>query len=277
MSAIEMWGGVADAWDRNEAFIREHLVPATQRMFELAAIQPGDTVLELACGPGEIGIAAAELVGDDGRVLLSDGAHEMVAVAERRTREMPNVETMVVALEDIQLESDSFDVVLCRHGLMFASDPSGPLGEIRRVLAPGGRLVTGTWSKREDNAWIGLLFDAVGEQFGAPFPPPHVPSPLSLDSPELLERLFGEAGLVDARAEVVVSPSSFASLEDWWALVPQIAGPLATALAAVEPEVREQIRDRAMAAGARVGRQLPDGRIELGGSVVVASGVKPGE
>jgi SAM-dependent methyltransferase len=275
MSSIEMWGGVADAWDRNAAFIEEHTAPATRRMFEFAALLPGDRVLELACGPGELGIAAAGIVGDDGHVLLSDGAPEMLAVAERRTQHLANVGTAVVELEDIQLESGSFDVVLCRHGLMLARNPRGPLEAIHRVLTSGGRLVTGTWGRREDNAWIGLLFDAIGEQFGVEFPPAHVPSPLSMDHPELVQRLFTEAGLVEARAEVVTSPSAFATLEDWWTLVPELAGPVAKAMAGIEPEIRQRIRERALLAAESVGKQTQDGRIELGGSIVVAVGTKP--
>jgi len=273
MSNIEMWGGVAGAWEQHAAFVEQHTAPATKRMFERADLQPGESVLELACGPGEIGFAAAKLVGPSGHVLLSDGAPEMIAVAERHAAGVANVDTAVVDLDQIDLPAASFDAVLVRHGLMFAADRAATLRAIFGLLKPGGRLVTATWGRREDNPWIGLLFDAVGAQFGVEFPPPQASSPLSLDQPELLERLLTEAGFTDVHAEAVFSPSHLPSLEAWWQLVPQIAGPLATAMAGMEPAVREQIRERALAAAAEVVRPTDDGQIELGGSIIVAVGV----
>jgi ubiquinone/menaquinone biosynthesis C-methylase UbiE len=52
-------------------------------------IRPGDTVAELGCGPGGLGFAAAELVGADGQVVLSDVAPEMTAIAADRARRRP--------------------------------------------------------------------------------------------------------------------------------------------------------------------------------------------
>lgn len=273
MSNIEMWGGVAEAWEQNRAFVEQHTAPATARMFELAAIAPGDAVLELAAGPGEMSFTAAALTGEGGRVLLTDGAPEMVAVAERAPTRPANVETAVVSLDAIDLPAASFDVVLCRHGLMFAADAGTTLSATRALLKPGGRLVTGTWGRRADNPWIGLLFDAVGAQFSVEFPPPGASNPLSLDDPALLQQLFTDAGFQDVQAEAVFSPSHLSSLDAWWALVPRIAGPLATAMAGMDPEVREQIRERAMAAAEAQVRTTKDGLVELGGSIVVTAGV----
>lgn len=274
MSVIEMWGSVAGVWEQNAAFVEQHTAPATRRMFELAAIRPGERVLDLACGPGEMGLLAAGLVGGDGRVLLADGAEQMLAVARRRAHGQANIETALVDLDAIGLQAGSFDVVLCRHGLMFAADHAATTENIFGLLRPGGRLVTGTWGRREDNPWLCLLLDAVGAQFGIEFPPPGMPSPLALDEPDAVARLFAGAGFQQVHAEAVVSPSRFASLDAWWDLVPEMAGPLAIALAGIEPEVRAQIRERALAAAAGRARRLDDGSIELGGSIVVAAGVR---
>jgi hypothetical protein len=64
------------------------------------------------------------------------------------------------------------------------------------------------------------------------------------------------------------------SVQAWWELVQRLAGPLASALAAMEPDVREQIAQRAMDAGAQASRRDGD-RIVLSGSVLIASGRAP--
>ena len=65
------------------------------------------------------------------------------------------------------------------------------------------------------------------------------------------------------------------SIEAWWELVPRLAGPLATAMANMEPDVLKQIRERAFAAATAAARPTDDGMIELGGSIVVTSGGRP--
>jgi hypothetical protein len=119
-----------------------------------------------------------------------------------------------------------------------------------------------------------LVLDAVGEQFGVPFPPPGVAGPFSLDDPDRLRLLFADAGLEEIVVEALSTPMPASSLEAWWERVPQLAGPLAAALAGMEPEVREEIRARALARGAEVSRASEDG-IELDGSVLIATGRRP--
>ena len=128
-----------------------------------------------------------------------------------------------------------------------------------------------TWGTREANPWLGLVLDAVGEQFGVPFPPPGIPGPFSLSDPVLLEDALRAGGLDDVEVVTVATPMQRASLEAWWELVPQLAGPLAVALAGMEDEVRAAIRTRALGYGAAAARPGDDG-IEMAGSVLIASG-----
>ena len=79
--------------------------------------------------------------------------------------------TRVLDLESIDEPDASYDVVLCREGLMFAPDPARAAREIRRVLRPGGRVAIAVWGPRERNPWLGLVFDAVSAQIGRARPP----------------------------------------------------------------------------------------------------------
>ena len=181
-----MWGSVAGSWAEHAAFVDERGMAITTRMLELAAPGPGDRVLELACGPGGTGLAAAGRVEPGGTVVLSDVAPEMTAVAEARARELglENVSTRELDLESIDEPDDSHDVVLCREGLMLVPERDRAAAEIARVLSPGGRFAIAVWGPRERNPWLGHLFDAVSAQVGAPIPPPGRPGPFSLsDAP----------------------------------------------------------------------------------------------
>ncbi len=77
----------------------------------------GERVLELVCGTGGVGFAAAELVGPTGEVVLSDVAEEMTAIAATRARGLSNVSARRLDLERIDEPELSYDVVLCREGL----------------------------------------------------------------------------------------------------------------------------------------------------------------
>lgn len=269
-----MWDSVAKGWEANAKFVDEHLAHATAALLDAAAVDDGDVVLELAAGPGGAGLAAAARVGPTGRVVLSDSAPEMVAVARRRAAADPRIETTVFEQDRIPFDDGSFDAVLSRHGLMFAEDPAAAVGEAVRVLRPLGRYAAMTWGPREQNPWLGLVLDAVGEQFGVPFPPPNIRGPFSLDDSGSLKTSLQEGGLTDVRVEALQTPMRSASLQAWWTRVPQLAGPLAIALAGMEQDVREAIEQRALRAGEAVVRPVGD-EIVFDGSVLIASGAAP--
>ena len=80
----EMWDRVAPGWEANATFVDAQLALATDALLDAAGVGEGDAVLDLAAGPGGAGLAAAKRVGPTGRVVLSDVAAEMMAVAGRR-------------------------------------------------------------------------------------------------------------------------------------------------------------------------------------------------
>lgn len=272
----EMWDSVAGAWEANADVVDAQLGAATEAMLDGVRAGPGDAVLDLACGAGSAGLMAARRVGAEGRVVLSDIAPGMVQAAARRAGGLPQVSTLVSDLEAIDAPDGSYDAVVCRLGLMFGGDRVAAVGEALRVLRPGGRYGAMTWSARSANPWLGRLLDAVGEQFGVPFPPPGVANPFSLDDADALARVLRDAGLQDVEVQEVDATYRDSSLDAWWTHVPQLAGPLAQALAGMDPEVRDAIRDRALAHGAAAAREAPGGDIELGGVVLVATGRRPG-
>jgi SAM-dependent methyltransferase len=269
----EMWDSVAPGWEANAGFVDEQLALATDALLEAAGVGEGDRVLDLAAGPGGAGLAAAQRVGSSGSVVLSDVAAEMVAVAARRARASARVSTAVFDQSAIGFEEDSFDAVINRHGLMFVENPVETVAEAVRVLRTGGRYAVMTWARCELNPWLGLVLEAVSDQFGVPFPPPSVRGPFSLESADVLTSVLLDGGLEDVTVEAMSTPMRAASLDEWWERVPKLAGPLAIALGGMEADVRDAIRERATQSGAKAAAIEKNG-IVFAGSVLIGSGHK---
>ncbi len=239
-----MWSAVAPGWDENADFVDRRGRGLTAAMLDSAALEPGERVLELACGPGGIGIEAAELVGPDGEAVLTDVASEMTVIAKKRAeaRGLRNVTTHDLDLEEIDEPDESYDAVLCREGIMLVPEPARAAAEIRRVLRPGGRAVVSVWGLREGNPWLGALLDAVGAQFGGAFPPPGMPGPLSLGEDRKLLAALEEGGFEDVEIAEVDVPWRGESFDEWWTRTTALAGPVAKLLEAQPPEAVEAIR-----------------------------------
>jgi len=270
----EMWNSVAGAWEANADFVDGHLAGATAAMLDAAGVDVGSKVLDMACGAGGAGLAAARRVGPSGSVILADDAPEMLAAAGRRSDGLGQVSTLLCDQGEIPLSDGTVDCVIIRHGLMFAEYPAAAVAEGLRVTKPGGRYAAMTWGARSKNPWLGLTLDAVGEEFGIPFPPAEVLGPFALDDPDRLEIVLEEGGADDVSVREFSTPAAFESVDAWWNLVLQLAGPLAIALEGMEPGVRESIRQRAVRMAGSAATETPDG-ISLQGSVLIASGSRP--
>jgi ubiquinone/menaquinone biosynthesis C-methylase UbiE len=242
-----MWAAVATGWDEHADFVDKRGRALTGKLLDLAAVQAGDRVLELACGPGGLGLAAAERVDPGGAVVLSDVATEMTTIAGRRAAALglDDVTTAVLDIERIDQPDASYDVVLCREGLMFALDPAQAAREIRRVLRPGGRLALAVWGPRERNPWLGAVLDSVSAQVGAPVPPPRIPGPFALEDAAKLGGLLENAGLRDVTVTEVPVPLEVDSFDEWWRRTTALAGPLAKMLELLPEDATRELEARA--------------------------------
>jgi SAM-dependent methyltransferase len=240
----QMWASVAPSWGAHAAYVDDRGAAVTAAMLDRAAPSAGDRVLELACGPGGVGLAAARRVLPGGSVVLSDLTAAMTAIAASRAAasNLANVSIRELDAERIDEPDASFDVVLCREGLMLMPEPALAVSEIRRVLRPGGRVAIAVWGARARNPWLGVLFDAVTEQTGIPVPPPGVPGPFALDAPEALVSLLATGQLCDVTVEEVASPVRTSSFDEWWGVVPSLAGPIAQVLDSLPDETATAIR-----------------------------------
>lgn len=115
--------------------------PAARGLVKIAALQPGERVLDVACGTGVVARLASEAVGSTGTVAGLDINPGMLAVARTTAPAGINIEWHEASAETMPFADASFDAVLCQMGLQFIPDKLAALREMRRVLAPGGRLI----------------------------------------------------------------------------------------------------------------------------------------
>ena len=159
-----IWAAVAPSWGAHAAAIDARGAGVTRAMLDAVDLARGDHVLELAAGPGSVGLAAAEIVGPDGSVVVSDIEPQMAAIAAERAHRLglANVTTRVADLQDIDYPAASFDVALCRDGAVPCPTRRAAVREVHRVLRPGGRAAFAVWAERQRNPWLGVLLDDCG-------------------------------------------------------------------------------------------------------------------
>src|SRR5215212_11043904 len=173
-------------WHRqNEALLQE----TTAAIIAAAAIAPGFTVLDVACGSGIPSLEVARVVGPAGSVTATDPSPIMIAaVAENaQQRGLTNLVAVQASVTDLPFPPASFDAATCQLGVMFFPDVQAGLVRIREVLRPGGRAALVAWGLAEENAFFGSFWSAAS---------PYLPEspPAENTSPPAEETPFGEPG-----------------------------------------------------------------------------------
>ncbi|MEU6181829.1 class I SAM-dependent methyltransferase [Streptomyces coeruleorubidus] len=197
------WAQHADRFDRAVRAYTAHLLAA-------ARIGPGDHVLDVGCGTGEVTRAAARRARA-GRVLGVDLSQRMLDVARRRTAAdgLGNAEFRQADAQVYPFDRAAFDVAVSRTGTMFFSDPVEAFGNLARALRPAGRLVQVVWQAPAHNEWFLAFTQALVAGRSLPTPPPEAPGPFSLADPDRVRTLLGEAGFTEPSFEALSAPMHF--------------------------------------------------------------------
>ena len=150
------WDLAAPAYER---LWQAQLSIAQHELLWQAALQPGERVLDVACGTGLVSFAAARAVGPAGGVVGVDLSGRMVEAARQRGEgtALTNVRFERMGAEQLALDDAGFDVVLCALGFMYMPDPAEAMREMRRVLRPGGRVAAAVWGERRRCGWAALF------------------------------------------------------------------------------------------------------------------------
>jgi ubiquinone/menaquinone biosynthesis C-methylase UbiE len=265
-----VWEAMAPGWDSRHAYFEEIARPVTELMLERLAPERGQTILDLAAGTGVAGFAAARLVGNEGRVIVSDFAEAMVDAARRHAARLglANLECRVLDAEQLDLNDDAMDGVICRWGYMLMADPVAAFRETRRVLRPGGRLAFAVFTGPDENPWGSVPAGVLVERSHMPPPEAGAPGLFALADQGRLSRLLADAGFSEPRFEEVAFTWRFADTHAYWTFLNEAAGAITIVLDRLDDDERLrvglQIRQRVEAFDS------PNG-IELQGVSLVAS------
>jgi SAM-dependent methyltransferase len=153
--------------------VRPMFQPWGELLLDAVAPQPGQSVLDVACGPGTVTRLAAERVGPSGRVMGCDLSPGMLAIARDKgaVPEGAAIEYAEAPAECLPIDDERFDVVVCQQGLQFFPKKPAALAEMYRLALRGGTLGVAVWTRIEQcppfDAIAAAVTEVLGEELGA--------------------------------------------------------------------------------------------------------------
>jgi ubiquinone/menaquinone biosynthesis C-methylase UbiE len=236
---IKRWSKSAPFWEKHRAIIRQMFAPVTQALVEDAQIAGGNTILDMATGPGEPALSLAGWVGTEGKVCGIDPIPGMIEAARRAAAglEVKNVQFDVAFADHLPFGAGTFDAVISRFGAMFFPAPADAVREIQRVLKPGRKFALAVWHFAEKNPFHFALSRVMDR---------HVPSsPPALDAldafrfaaPGKLRDFLNEAGAIEVSERLLqFNIEAPISSEDFWIIRLEMSDSLREKIAALSCE-----------------------------------------
>ncbi len=272
--SLQKWRESAPYWEKHSATIRLMFAPLTQALIKDAGIARGQSVLDVAGGPGEPSLTIAERVGPQGFVMCTDPVAAMVAAAknEASRRAITNIAFHQCAAELLPFQTDTFDVVVSRLGAMFFVDTAAAMREMLRVIKPGGSISLAVWHKSELNPFCYLVGDIMS-RYVEPVPEdPNAPGAFRFAGLGSLAGILAKSGAVDVRERVLeffiqapISP------EEFWELRSQTSETLREKLSRLSPKKIFQVTKEIMEAARDF---FPNGQMNFPAQMIVVTGRK---
>jgi SAM-dependent methyltransferase len=254
----------AENYERD--FVPAIATPVSASLLRIADLQPGERVLDVACGTGIIARRAAEAVGPTGKVTAIDIAPDMIDVARATSApEGAVIDWHVGDAASLPFADGTYDAVLCQMGLMFMADRAAAVAEMHRVLAPGGRVAVNTPGSIQPPFVV--LEQAVVEHI-SPDLGGFVRAVFSMHDPEAVAALLREGGLGDVTASVVQVPLRLPMPAEFLWMYINLT-PMGPIVAQASEAARSAMERQAVAAWEPY---VVDGRVHVEQPMVVARG-----
>ncbi len=242
-------------------------------MIELADLQPGARVLDIATGSGDPAIAAAVTVGERGRVVGIDTAEAVLAFGRERAAaaNLENLTFLQMDAESLTFPPASFDSIFCKFGLMFFRDHGGVIDSAYRLLVDGGCFVASLWGTAEQVPAISITMEVLREQLDI-HPSDSSPHPFALaETSQVLDRL-ADAGFTDLRTEPVPVIFEFRSPEQYMTYMHDVAHQITLLFQEITPGERTTIWDAIVERASRY--RTPEGIVRFENHATVVVGRK---
>ncbi len=214
----------------------------SRKLVELADLEPGKTVLDVATGYGEPALTAARAVMPGGHVMATDIAPNLLAFGRERAARagLDNVEFRESDAETLDFPNETFDAVLSRQGLQFLPDVAGTLKRLNAALRSGGRLAAAVWGP-PDTVQYALPIPIILRELNLPPPPSGRPGPFALGNAQMLAQLVADAGFRDIETGTVTVIYETASAEDFTRWIRDVAPPIAKLAKGQPAEVVDRV------------------------------------
>ncbi len=204
---------VFEAYERY--LVPRFFAPGAQILIEVAELRPGERVLDVACATGSVARSAASRLGLHGKVVGLDINEGMLEMArEVSSNILPEIEWRTGNAMAIPFSGGSFDAVFCQQGLQFIPDQQLALGEMHRVLAPGGRLAISFLRSLAYNPGYDRLVASL-EKVAWVDAAALIRSPFPECTLDELRELIRSAGFKDVRIVIGIGPVRYPSAREF--------------------------------------------------------------
>lgn len=225
--------------------------PWGEHLLDRVGVREGDSVLDVACGPGTVARLAAGRVGPAGSVVGCDLSEEMLSIARAKGDVSGvSVEYLQCTAEALNVEDNTFDVAVCQQGLQFFGDRVGALSELRRAVRDGGRVGVSVWCEIEASEPFAALAAAIEEVWGSDAANNYRNGPWGLSDAEQVRDELTTAGFADVdvcRDEISVV------FEDSDHLIRTLgAAPVGAMVSSLDSDGRRTLRSAVEKASARL-------------------------
>jgi SAM-dependent methyltransferase len=267
----DQWNIAATGWKKWSELIDRAASGVSERLVELAGVQPGSRVLDVAAGYGEPALTAARAAGTDGSVVATDISAEMLAFGRERAAAAGagNVEFMESDASSLDFPDHTFDAAVSRWGIIFEPDGERAAASVHGFLKPGARFAISSWGPPDRVPWLGIPVRTTIQRLGIDPPPPGTPGPLSRPTPEALGGLLEGGGFSDVEIEETEVTFELDSAEEFTTYLREIVPPL-TAMMAGQPEDMQRETWDAITEAVRA--TSDDGRVKFTNLVLLAAG-----
>jgi ubiquinone/menaquinone biosynthesis C-methylase UbiE len=266
----QQWNQAATGWRRWSDLMDRSWSHVSERLIQLAGVEPGSRVLDVAAGYGEPSLSAARVAGPGGSVVATDISADMLAFGRDRAAAagLENIEFVESDAAGLDFSEGSFDAALSRWGIIF--EPDGEAARVRGFLKPGGRMAISSWGPPERVPFLAIPMRTAMQRLDVVPPPPGTPGPLSRPTGEALRGLLEAGGFSEVEVEETEALLEWQSPEEFTTFVKEIAPPISAIIDPHPPEVQHEtwaaITDAIRQEGA------DDGAVRLTNLVLMAAG-----
>ena len=272
---LAAWETSSQYWNKHQALIEMMYAPLSRALIEDAHIGSGQTVLDVGGGSGEPALTIAPVVGGSGSVTYTDPAAGMVKAArdEAGRRGLGNIRFHQGSAEQLPFSDNSFDAAVGRLSVMFFPDVLAGVGEMLRLVKPGGYISFVVWAARDVNPFFSVVTTVLDRFVPADAEDEDAPAAFRFATPGKLAKALQQAGAVKVtERELAFTIEAPINVERFWELRTEMSDTFRSKLKKLVPDQVAAIRYTVQKA---VAGYFKTGGMSFPAKVLVVSGKKP--